>query len=248
MICGVCGNYNPADAQTCLRCGNQRMKGADAPPAAPALAVRSYQLGGLANALTVMFPIIALLLIVQIFIPPTAPADTNGIGVHIRGLPAIIVGLMSLVAVIFFLIWFYRARQNVGWSTWPQSRSAGWAIWGWFLPPVLLWFPYQIMCDIWRAGRSPDQRQGSKPLAIPAWWATWVFAWITSFQHRTVTSSDGFGDTITNSNYMLDFGGTRLSAAFAAVAAILLVVIIRKVSAGPVGDPLAQPERSASRG
>jgi len=100
-----------------------------------------------------------------------------------------------------------------------------------------LWFPYQIMADIWRAGRRPDQRQGAASAALPGvWWALWILAWVTSFQHQTTHTSHGTDTTITSS-YSLNFGRTAFSAAFAAAAAILLVVIIRKVSAGPVGHP-----------
>jgi hypothetical protein len=138
-----------------------------------------------------------------------------------------------LATVVVFLSWFYRARKNAGLSAWPQRRSPGWAIGSWFLPPVLLWFPYLIMADIWRAGRPAGQRQPTRAMLPTLWWACWTLAWITSYQHTTQTTSSG-----TSSSYALNFGGTRPSAVFAAAAAITLIVIIRQVSAGPVGHPL----------
>lgn len=143
------------------------------------------------------------------------------------------VAALILATVVLFLNWFYRARTNASLSAWPQRWSPGWAIGSWFLRPVLLWFPYQIMTDIWRAGRPPGPRDRPPNAVLPGlWWASWTLAWLTAFQHTTRTTASG-----TSSSYALNFGGTSPSAAFVAAAAIMLIVIIRKVSAGPVGQP-----------
>lgn len=93
------------------------------------------------------------------------------------------------------------------------------------------------MADIWRAGRPADQRARAASAALPGlWWALWLLAWITSFQHETTQVTHGPTTDIT-SIYALNFGGTTLSAVFAAAAAIVLIMIIRTVSAGPVGLP-----------
>lgn len=224
MICSACGNHNPAEASACLRCGRP----------ATVVAARVYPLSALANTLTLFFAIDAALLIVS------AGADVGrsvpaGSGLRVNGgLLGLAVLALLLATVAVFLNWFYRARKNAGLSAWRQRWSPGWAIGSWFLPPVLLWFPYQIMADIWRAGRSPGLRDGPSNAVLPGlWWACWVLAWITSFQHTTQTTADG-----TSTSYALNFGGTPPSAVFAAAAAILLIVIIRKVSTGPVGDLL----------
>ncbi len=199
-----------------------------------------YDLSGLANTLTVMFSITSALLAIRIASPTSiAPAYSYG-GIHLQvnGITALLEGLLMLATIVVFLNWLYRARMNAGLTTWRQRWSPGWTIGAWFLPPVLLWFPYQIMADIWRAGRPPEQRHGAANAALPGlWWALWTLAWVTSFQHSTTTTSGGPDNVTITSSYNLNFGGTRLSAAFAAAAAIVLVVIIRKVSAGPVGHP-----------
>ena len=171
------------------------------------MAAQVYSLSWLANALTVLFPITTVLLVFQL---PGSTAKaahpSSGIYLHVSGIAGMLFAVVMLTTIILFLNWLYRARKNAGMTTWRQRWSPAWTIWAWFLPPVLLWFPYQIMADIWRAGRRPDRRQGAASAALPGvWWALWILAWVTSFQHPA--------------------------------AAIVLVVIIRKVSAGPVGHP-----------
>ena len=57
------------------------------------------------------------------------------------------------MAMVMFVVWFYRARVNAEGHGWPQRWSPGWAIAGWLVPVVNFWFPFQIMADIWRATR-----------------------------------------------------------------------------------------------
>jgi hypothetical protein len=189
-----------------------------------------------------LFSITALLLLIRLASPSTFPAysssSSSGFYLHVSGMAALLVGLLMLATLILFLNWFYRARKNADLTTWRQRWSPGWAIGSWFLPPVFLWFPYQIMADIWRAGLPPERRQGPANAALPGlWWASWTLAWVTSFQHST-TGRGGPSNVTITSSYSLNFGGTSLSALFAAAAAIALVVIIRKVSVGPVGHAL----------
>ena len=195
-----------------------------------------YPLSALGNTLTVLFAIDAALLIVGAGADMSRSAPASS-GVRVSGGPlGLAVAALMLATVVLFLNWFYRARKNAGLSVWRQRWSPGWAIGSWFLPPVLLWFPYQIMADIWRAGRPPGLRDGPSTAVLPGlWWACWALAWVTSFQHTTRTTATG-----TSSSYALNFGGTSPSAIFAAAAAIMLIVIIRKVSMGPVGHPLVQ--------
>lgn len=48
--------------------------------------------------------------------------------------------------------------------------SPSWALWGWIVPVVLLWFPRQMVGDILRS-KPPT----SEPLIpLTTWWATWL--------------------------------------------------------------------------
>src|SRR6266446_5906774 len=79
---------------------------------------------------------------------------------------------------IVFVVWFRRARINAERSSWRQRRASGWAFWGWIVPVVSLWFPFQIMGDIWRAGLPVAQRRRTAWLTA-LWWTTWLLGGVT---------------------------------------------------------------------
>lgn len=54
-------------------------------------------------------------------------------------------------AGIVFVVWFRRARINAESRDWRQRRARGWAFWGWIVPVLSLWIPFQLMGDIWQA-------------------------------------------------------------------------------------------------
>ncbi len=77
------------------------------------------------------------------------------------------------VVMVMFVVWFYRTRVNAGGRGWPQRRSPGLAMWSWFFPVVKLWYPFQIMADIWRAGLPAQARASPASPAHPAWYSGW---------------------------------------------------------------------------
>ena len=174
-------------------------------------------------------------------------AATSLIGVLLG--PILIIWLLLLLPLaVVFLIWLYGARQNAGYLDWRQRWSPAWSIWGWFVLIWFLWFSYQIMINIWRAGQSAPER-AKFPTLPAAWWACWCLAWFTGYRHNVVTNygTSGTGTTVTSSHSLV-FGGTVPSLVFAAAAAVLLALIVKQVSAGPVGRvENMSPRRRASR-
>ncbi|MEV2255846.1 DUF4328 domain-containing protein [Streptomyces sp. NPDC050147] len=85
-----------------------------------------------------------------------------------------------------FLCWFHRVRVNAEvFEPYIHSKTRGWAVGGWFVPVVNLWFPRRIALDIWDASgeRSvaldrtmtlgDSSARGTHPL-INGWWTLWV--------------------------------------------------------------------------
>jgi uncharacterized protein DUF4328 len=70
---------------------------------------------------------------------------------------------------VLFVVWFRRARINAERHGYRQRRARGWTFWGWFVPIVSLWFPFQLMGDIWRAGL-PAERRGRTAWLPALWW------------------------------------------------------------------------------
>lgn len=129
-----------------------------------------------------------------------------------------------------FVVWFRRARINAEHRGWRQRRARAWTFWGWVIPIVNLWIPFQIMGDIWRAGLPASQRHHTAWLAA-LWWATWLLGAVTiqtqetdyyPWPHLTVGTWSG-------------------SLCLLAVSGAAMIAIIRVVSYGPIGLPHPGP-------
>ena len=241
MLCETCRLPNPPEAVACGRCGAKLAPGGAFPAAPPpgygvppgyGLAAQVAappvwnQLSGLGSAVTISLAVTAVSCVLA-FVP--------GVG--------LVLFAAQLSAVVIFLIWFYRARQNADWTGVRQWLARAWAIWGWFVPVIFLWFPVRIMAGLWRASQEPAAR--TKPmLLLAAWWSCWLLAWFTGYRHITsITGTSTF--QATSHQYGLYLEGTLPSRLFAAVGAVLLIVIVRFVSAGPLGAAGPPPPAQA---
>lgn len=126
------------------------------------------------------------------------------------------------VAMVMFLVWFYRARVNAEGHGWPQHLSPGWAIGAWFFPVVNFWFPFLIMVDIWRAGL-PEQARTKIPILPGMWWASWLaFFYLLVSDVPTAPPHPAW-------HVSMPLYGTWV------LAAIMTALLVHKVSSGPVG-------------
>jgi hypothetical protein len=131
---------------------------------------------------------------------------------------------------IFFLVWFRRARINAEHHDYPQRRACGWTFWGWIVPVVSLWFPFQIMGDIWRAGLPATDRR--KTAWLPAlWWTCWLLSGLSFGARAMSAANSGLVPHLAADTQVGSLG-------FLAICGAVLVAIIRTVSDGPVGSPL----------
>ncbi|MDQ3789612.1 MAG: DUF4328 domain-containing protein [Actinomycetota bacterium] len=87
--------------------------------------------------------------------------------------------LSLLAAAAVFLTWLWRTRVNAERLCRAEHRLArGWTIGGWFVPVVNLWFPRQIVDDIWRTSRPGVPADTYRVAGLPqsplvsAWWYT----------------------------------------------------------------------------
>ena len=237
MLCRMCGLPNQDGAAACTRCGAQLASAGQPPPPGygPAPVVPAlpawYELRGIGTGVVIMLGICAVTAI--------ASALLSGVGV------GVILGLGQIVTAVLVLIWYYQARANAAWSDWPQSLPRPWAIWGWFVPVIFLWFPVQIMAGLWRASQPPADR-GKPMVAVAAWWSCWLLAWLTGYRHTLATVRHGGPVTVSTSYFGLYFEGTLASKLFAAAAAVLLGFVVWTVTAGRLGaDTPAQPGQLA---
>ncbi len=219
--CQACGTELAEAAPACPRCGVLAGPSPWAGQQDPGQAAwRGGQPGGPATAQP--RPLMSLATWLTVMLAAFAIATLTGFAVSAFD----VAGLVLLLAIMpVFLVWLYRASGNAHASGCPQRRSAGWAIGGWFVPVIFLWFPYQAVADIWRAGQPPERRAGV-PWLVAAWWACWLLAWVTGFQYTRKPGSIRVNEALYSTS------GSRISIVIAAAA---LILIVRTVSASPLG-------------
>ncbi len=218
MSCEACGLSYPAGRSSCPGCGTAAWCGPDL----VFLPVR-----GLANVLTVLLAVvvaaIAVRLAIELFHLGSSHWRQSFIGFRLDKAADLTIFMLGIV----FTVWFRRARINAEHRGWQQRRARAWTFWGWVVPVVNLWFPFQIMGDIWRAGLPAAQRH--KTAWLPAlWWTTWLLAGFGQRHPWPHLSANTPAATL----YLL------------AASAVTLIAIIRIVSSGPVGSP--QPRHPAT--
>lgn len=176
MRCSECGH----EYDTCQRCG--------APgdvPAAPGPGLRPLR--GLGDLLTGLLALIIGVSVVRLALRlPGASGQpwTLTLGTNLDTAS----GFIIIATAITFVPWFYRARANAGYSSWPQRRARGWAIWAWVVPVAGFFVPFQLMGDIWRAGLPASQRD--KRAWLPAlWWTIWLIGESTARSQQNVPAT-----------------------------------------------------------
>jgi Domain of unknown function (DUF4328) len=144
---------------------------------------------------------------------------------------AMLLIVVTIIAAVFVMLWAYKARSNAeAYTTSPFRRSKGWAIGGWICPIVSLWFPLQVMKDIWTASDTdrPDTfavKAWSVTAIIPLWWTCFLG---TSVLFRLSGSVYGSADTASGVHQalLLDFA----SAAADIAAAVMFIFIVATVT------------------
>ncbi len=137
--------------------------------------------------------------------------------------------VVTILAIIFFIMWFRRAYYNLHQLPWHNARyTEGWAAGSWFVPIIWFWWPYQIMVDIWKGTQNAlRERLGEpQPSTIVGWW--WACYLITDIygkiNARFNRGADELDELIVSTK--LDFIGEIIS-----IPAIVLVIrIVQRTS------------------
>jgi hypothetical protein len=82
---------------------------------------------------------------------------------------SLLVGLVTLGAVVVACIWQHRAASAARGLGIPSRRSPGWGVGAWFVPVVSLWVPYSAIRDC----LPPDDPRRPRVLQ---WWIAWLVA------------------------------------------------------------------------
>jgi heme/copper-type cytochrome/quinol oxidase subunit 2 len=136
--------------------------------------------------------------------------------------------LVTLAAGVTFIVWIYRSRRNAERVTYASEHrhKRGWAIGSWFTPIVGLWYPFQIVQDIWRAF---DPAQQDRPLQardkngfLAAWWTAFLLmSWGDRAVARLVLRASDLTTVATWS---------WVTTVVTVVAAALAIVLVRRLT------------------
>lgn len=106
-----------------------------------------------------------------------------------------------VIAYVCNCLWLQRARSNVlglGGDPSAHKRSAVWVWLGWWVPIVSLWFPYQVVRDVWNESQAPKRES----VGLGWWWLTWLVGTLASQAadrlsvSNSIVLTNGLVDTI----------------------------------------------------
>lgn len=136
-----------------------------------------------------------------------------------------------VAAGITFVVWLYRARRNAELVNGAEHRRArGWVIGSWVCPIVNLWFPYQVVDDVYRASDPNAPTDLYRTTGLPSapvvrwWWAAFLSSDVVGLWFNAAVGQDVVGwlrrQLVVN----------VLVTVLLCVAAVLLARIIRQVT------------------
>lgn len=141
--------------------------------------------------------------------------------------------IISVAAAVVFVIWLWRARVNSEvFCQADHRRSHGWVLASWFCPGPNLWYPKQIVDDVWLASdpKTPvyadDLRRFRTPSLTSVWWVTWVGALAFDVVVRRFLM---WMEATVGSLRGIALAGTA-SLVLTAVSAVAATMVIRKIN------------------
>jgi hypothetical protein len=154
-------------------------------------------------------------------------------------LVTVLIGLVQVVAAIVSIIFVRRVASNLRTLHRGTTWGPGWAIGGWFAPPVLFVIPTLLLREAWKAS-DPDvpvggdwrSRRGS-PLPL-VWFALYGLAPVVLLIAQTSSGNfdnvfGGSGDQVADS--ILDGRPSAVAtAAISAAAAVAWFALVRSLS------------------
>ena len=84
-----------------------------------------------------------------------------------------------IATIVFFLMWIYRANENLRSFGTSSSYSSGWAVGSWFIPFAALVIPYRATKELWNKSVPNTGTMFSDlspPAFFPIWWTFWLLS------------------------------------------------------------------------
>jgi hypothetical protein len=139
-----------------------------------------------------------------------------------------LLGLLELIiyltTVVFFLMWLYRAYDNLrAFHPWRRlDYSPGWAVGSFFIPFVNLVVPYRAVKEVWQKSGPPDEALLSEP-GPPAWFPIWWLFWLLSSFAGNISMRASFNENVSESTATII---SIVASALYIVAAVLAYLVV----------------------
>lgn len=149
-----------------------------------------------------------------------------------QGIMGVVQTGIYIVSVVVFLNWFRRAYANLhrlGINYLKHNKNM--ALWSWFIPFIFLFWPVQIMREIWSETQRVIRRRNSSyiiksgGLIIGAWWALFV---LSNFIGKYVLNTSFKTDTL--EQLILSTEAYLISDLLQIPEALLVILIVHRLS------------------
>lgn len=209
------------------------------------------RVGGLAKAGTILVPIVAAVTVLQTVLSAGVVDDAEAYlagdttddefqdAIVALSSVGLLASLATLAAGIVTIIWMYRIATNVRTFGRRTTWNPLFTIFGWFLPPLVLYvIPFLVLRELWKASDADagddDWRSTGDTVLLWIWFA--VFGLLPSVLFvleigSVATSGIGGGALESQAEALDDFGAVQtLAAILSVLAAATWVPFVRRLT------------------
>ncbi|MGX7824200.1 DUF4328 domain-containing protein [Actinokineospora sp. 24-640] len=135
---------------------------------------------------------------------------------------------------VAFAAWLWRARVNAARIGGGRHRlRIRWAVLGWVVPVVNLWWPQMVVADVYRASRPGADPTRSRPSAlVTVWWSTFLAAHAVDLVSVFLLAEEQ-----TERAFLRIVVANAVSAGLVAVSAVAAVVLMWRIDRWQRGRP-----------
>jgi hypothetical protein len=153
----------------------------------------------------------------------------------------LLTGLGTLAAGVVTIIWMYRMAKNVRAFGRATTWSPLFAIFGWFLPPMVLYIiPFLMLRELWKASdasiteRSDSWKKSGENVVLWVWFAMFglIPTVILAFQVGTLTANGiPSGDLDSIAESLDDVGVVAIATGTVSIlAAVVWILFVRQLT------------------
>lgn len=152
-------------------------------------------------------------------------------------LMSVVQGVVTLAAAVVVMIWMHRIAKNHRTLHRGATWGPGWAIGGWFLPPLLYVIPTLMLRELWKASDPAvpvggDWKSGRASPLIPIWFVIYSIAPIAllAVQSSGGLASFGASEEDLAQQIIDDQALTTFGSLLGVASAAVFVVIVRSLA------------------